>query len=301
MVENAPATAGHTARLAADRATAQRLADVLSESLEDQDVGVATFESDGGLWTTAIYFSRMPNETALRALVALEVGADLANALVFERIAAKDWVAASLEGLAPVRAGRFLVHGRHDRARAPTNRIGIEIEAALAFGTGHHGSTRGCLLALDFIARQKRPRKILDIGTGTGVLAIAAARAWRRPVLASDIDRRAVTVARGNGRLNKTATAIAFIQAAGLGDRRFAATGPFDLVLANILLGPLMRLARPMRGLLAPGAQVVLSGLLNDHAQTALMAYRAQGLILQRRIMLDEWTTLVLRRPALPR
>ena len=155
MVDNAPASPGHTARLATDRATAQRLADFLTESLDEQEVVVAAFETAEGNWTTAIYFSAPPNETAVRALVALEVGAEAANAVVFERVEAKDWVAASLEGLAPVEAGRFFVHGQHDRARLRANRIGIEIEAALAFGTGHHGTTRGCLLALDFIAKQK--------------------------------------------------------------------------------------------------------------------------------------------------
>jgi ribosomal protein L11 methyltransferase len=299
MVDNA--SPGHLARLTTDRATAQRLADFLTENLEGQDVAVATFEAGDGRWSTAIYFPAAPNETALRALVGLEVGADLANALVFERIESKDWVAASLAGLAPVAAGRFLVHGRHDRAHVRSNSLGIEIEAALAFGTGHHGTTRGCLLALDFIARQKRrPRKILDVGTGTGVLAIAAAKALRRRVMASDIDGRALHVARDNSRLNATASAVTFIQAAGLGARRFRADR-YDLVLANILLGPLVRLALPMRYLLAPGAYVVLSGLLNSQAQSALMAYRLQGLKLQRRIILDEWTTLVLRRPTLPR
>jgi ribosomal protein L11 methyltransferase len=302
MVDNAPPAAGHSAWLTTDRATAQRLADALTEHLDEQDVVVAVFEADAGRWTAAIHFSAPPNETAIRALVALEVGPELANALVFERVEARDWVAASLEGLAPVDAGRFLVHGRHDRARLGANRIGIEIEAALAFGTGHHGTTRGCLLALDFITRQKtRPRNILDIGTGTGVLAIAAAKALRRRVLASDIDPRAVMVARENARLNSAAPWIEFIHAAGLASHRFRARAPFNLILANILLGPLVRLARPMRRLLAPGGQVVISGLLTSHAQTALMAHRAQGLVLQRRILLDEWTTLVLRRPALPR
>ena len=285
------------ARLAADRATAQRLADFLTETLDEQDVVVAAFESADGRWTTAIYFSAPPNETAVRALVALDVGAEAANAVVFERVEAKDWVKASLEGLAPVEAGRFFVHGQHDRARLPANRIGIEIEAALAFGTGHHGTTRGCLLALDFIARQKkRPRKMLDVGTGTGVLAIAAAKALRNRVLASDIDPRAVMVARENARLNSASPWVEFIHAAGLEAHRFRTGGPFDLVLANILLGPLVRLSRPMVLLLAPGARVVLSGLLNSQAQTAVVAYRAQGLVLERRISLEGWTTLVLRR-----
>ncbi len=135
----------------------------------------------------------------------------------------------------------------------------------------------------------------------TGVLAIAAARALRTHVLASDIDRLAVSVARENARLNRAAPLIEFIHATGLDAHRFRERGPFDLILANILLGPLLRLARPMRRLLAPGGRIVISGLLTSHAQAALIAYRTQGLVLQRRILLDEWTTLVLRRPALPR
>ncbi|MEA2985220.1 MAG: ribosomal protein methyltransferase [Alphaproteobacteria bacterium] len=308
MVDNAPkdglTAAGHSARLVTDRATAQRLADFLTESLDEQNVVVAAFESDGGKWTTAIYFSDPPNETATRALIALELGAESANALVFERVETRDWVAASLEGLAPVAAGRFLVYGRHDRARLRANRIGIEIEAALAFGTGHHGTTRGCLLALDYLAKRScvnreramRPR-VLDVGTGTGVLAIAAAKALQTRVLASDIDPRALTVARENARLNSVAPAIEFIPAGGLDAFCFRQRGPFDLILANILLGPLQRLARPLARLLAPGAHVVLSGLLNNQGQAALIAYRAQGLVPERRIVLDEWTTLVLRRP----
>ena len=351
MVDNTAAPA-HTARLAIDRATALRLADSLTENLGEQGVVTAAFEEADGTWSLGVYFPEAPNKTALRALVALEAGAEAANALIFEQVEGKDWVAASLEGLAPVEAGRFFVHGRHDRSRLRANRIGIEIEAALAFGTGHHGTTRGCLLALDFIAKQKQTKmtptptlplagggrrnrwqrhesflpsklglarvsqlsaqvgqarlakgggsrwgsfKILDVGTGTGVLAIAAARALHRRVLASDIDPQAVKVARDNARMN-AACSIEFVTAAGLGAHAFRVRGPFDLVMANILLDPLVRLARPMARLLAPGARVVLSGLLNKQAQTALMAYRAQGLVLERRIALEGWTTLVLRR-----
>jgi ribosomal protein L11 methyltransferase len=216
--------------------------------------------------------------------------------VVFETIAAQDWVAASLAELKPVIAGRFTVHGAHDRAALAPNRIGVEIEAALAFGTGHHGTTRGCLLALDGLIRQQRPRRILDIGTGTGVLAIAAAKASRQPVLASDIDREAVRIARENARLNGCAGLVACVHAAGLSAARFRARAPFDLVFANILLAPLTRLARPMREVLAPGARVVLSGLLATQENAAIAAYRPHGLVLVRRIPLGEWVTLVLRK-----
>jgi len=297
------------ARLLAQPDAAAGLARSLAELFDASDAAVSAYEADGR-WTVAIHFAVPPNETAVRALVALAAGAEAANALTFENLGARDWVGQSLAGLTPVHAGRFVVHGAHDRARIRTNRIGIEIEAALAFGTGHHGTTRGCLLALDALvklqtkARRRllRPRarrtgrlKVLDLGTGSGVLAIAAAKALRTPVLASDIDARAVQTARQNVKLNR-APGVRVIHAAGLGARRFRECAPFDLVLANILLGPLQRMARPMAQLLAPGARVVLSGLLAAQANAAIAAYRARGLALERRMTLDGWATLVLRR-----
>jgi ribosomal protein L11 methyltransferase len=294
-MSTAPSTTGHSARLASDRATAQRLADFLIESLDERDVAVAAFETAGGGWTMAVYFSAPPNETALRALVALEAGAEVANALVFERIETKDWVAASLQELAPVAAGRFLVHGRHDRARVRGSDIGVEIEAALAFGTGHHGTTRGCLLALDALARRRqRPRRILDIGTGTGVLAIAVAKIFRVPVLAVDIDPHSVAVARDNARLNGVGSLVTVAHAAGLHAPDVIKRAPFDLVLANILLRPLQRLAAPVARQLVPNARVVISGVLTTQANAALGAYRSQGLMLERSFTLDGWFTPVM-------
>jgi ribosomal protein L11 methyltransferase len=223
-------------------------------------------------------------------------GAESAARLTFEQIAAKDWVAASLADLKPVEAGRFTVHGAHNRARVAPNRLGIEIEAALAFGTGHHGTTRGCLLALDWIGKRRRARRMLDIGTGTGVLAIAAAKSFRHPVLASDIDAEAVAIARANASLNGISPLVRTTHAKGLTGLSFRQAGRFDLVFANILLAPLKALARPLRPLLAPGAHVVLSGLLADHESAALAAYRPHGLRLVRRFPLGEWMTLVLSR-----
>jgi ribosomal protein L11 methyltransferase len=282
------------ARLACDEPTARRLASHLAERLEAQDCVCSAFEGDDGRWQVAVHFVAAPDEPALRALFA-DAGAD-ASALMLSPLAETDWVAQSLAGLKPVRAGRFLVHGAHDRARVPANCIAIEIEAALAFGTGHHGSTRGCLLALDALAKRKNPRRVLDIGTGSGVLAIAAAKTFRRRVVASDIDRTAVAAARANARLNCVAPLLAPLQAKGIDAGAIAARAPYDLIFANILLAPLLRLAVPIGRLAHGRAHVVLSGLLPRDANALLSVYRAQGLTLERRIALDRWVTLVLVR-----
>jgi ribosomal protein L11 methyltransferase len=290
---DAPTT---VARLLCDEPTARRLATFFSECLDPDDTACAAFEGDDGRWQLAIHFRDRPNDVALRALMESAQDGAAAHALTIEPVAASDWVAQSLSGLVPVQAGRFLVHGAHDRARVRVNDIGIEIEAALAFGTGHHGTTRGCLLALDDLAKRRRFRNVLDIGTGSGVLAIAAARVLHGRIVASDIDRVAVDAAKANVRLNRAAPAITLLRAVGTRAHTIRANAPYDLIFANILLAPLLRLAVPLRRLAAPGARVVLSGLLPSHANAALAAYRAQGLVLEKRIPLDGWMTLVLRR-----
>ena len=313
---SAPAT---VARLVTDRGHAHRLADLLAEQFEA--AAVATYEQ-GAHWCVDIHFADPPDQADVCARLAALVGNETARAFRFETIAARDWVAASLAGLTPVEAGRFVVHGAHDRGRIPANRIAIEIEAALAFGTGHHGTTRGCLLALDRLLKmqKRRPRgkggaartrtrcrrahraAALDIGTGSGVLAIAAAKAARIRALGSDIDPAAVRIARENARRNGAGALVEITEAAGLAAsrlaaRRFADRGPYPLVFANILLEPLKRLTIGLTPLLAPGGWVVLSGLLPAHANAALAAYRSHGLRLARRIVLDGWVTLVLTRP----
>jgi ribosomal protein L11 methyltransferase len=248
-------------------------------------------------------------------LIASAAGTSAAHALTFETLAPTDWVRKSLEGLAPVEAGRFVVHGAHHRAHVRANRIGIEIDAALAFGTGHHGTTHGCLLALDRIVKgrrrqrdksagstsaRKRQRRavVLDVGTGTGVLAIAAAKTLRRPVLASDIDARAVAIARDNMRINRVGALVRVVHAAGLRPAPLRAGAPYGLVFANILLDPLKALATPMARLVTANGQIVLSGLLAAQAGAAIASYRARGLALVRRITLEGWVTLVLVRAA---
>lgn len=285
------------ARLTTDKAAARQISDLLTESFDPDAVAVAAWEEPDGRWPITLYFRESPDESAVRALVALASTPDLAGALTFDTLTPTDWVRKSLEGLKPVEAGRFVVHGSHDRARIRPSRIGIEIEAGLAFGTGHHGTTRGCLLALDGLIKGRLPSGgVLDVGTGTGVLAIAAARSLHRPVLASDIDRRSVQTARENIRINRAAPQVELLQAAGLAGHRFRARAPFAMVLANILLAPLKQLARPMARLVAPGGSVVLSGLLRAQELPALGAFLPHGFALKRRIPLEGWVTLVLER-----
>ena len=283
------------ARLACDQPTARRLAAYLGESLDPEATACAAFEDDSGQWQLAVHFRERPDEAGLRALVALAAGEAAAAALTIEPVAPTDWVKQSLASLKPVRAGRFIVHGAHDRARIKPNDIGIEIEAALAFGTGHHGTTRGCLLALDDLAKRRRAARVLDLGTGSGLLAIAAAKIRRARVTASDIDRVAVEAARANARLNRAGAGITFVHATGANARAIARGAPYDLIFANILLGPLLRLAAPLSRLAGSHARVVLSGLLPGHTNAVLAIYRAQGLVLERRIPLDGWVTLVLK------
>jgi ribosomal protein L11 methyltransferase len=278
----------------ADERSARRIADVLAESFDAAETAVAAFENANGGWDITLHFGSSPDEAAVRQLVAFASDEATAAGVRFEAVEAKDWVKASLEGLQPVTAGRFMVHGSHDRHRVAQNSICIEIEAALAFGTGHHGTTRGCLTLLDEVLQARRPQRVLDLGTGTGVLAIAAAKALRQRVLASDIDRRATITARDNARLNRAGHLVEAICATGFGAPEFVSRGPFDLVLANILANPLKRLATPMRAHLAGRAVVILSGLLPPQANGVIAAYRANGLILRKRIELEGWTSLLL-------
>ncbi len=300
MISRPPSHSPTTvAWLETDERTAHRIADLAAETFPADEIAVSLVDIGAGRWRVAMHFRAAPDEKIVRALTTAAAGDTAAKALRFERVAATDWVRESLAGLAPVTAGRFVVHGAHDRARVPLSRIGIEIEAALAFGTGHHGTTRGCLLALDRICKSLRPRQILDLGTGSGVLAIAAARALRQPVVATDIDHSAVRAARTNAALNRAGSFVEVVTAAGVTGAKIRERAPYDLIFANILLRPLQRLAAPLIRLTAPGGRVVLSGLLASQANAAIAAYR--GLALERRIDLDGWCTLILVRCQRPR
>jgi ribosomal protein L11 methyltransferase len=275
---------------------AKAVVDALTEVFFEGEAAVAAFERPDGRWDATVHFADPPDQALVRELVAGAAGADVASGVTFDTVEARDWVKTSLEDLVPVPAGRFVVHGQHDRDRIAANKLGIEIEAALAFGTGHHGTTRGCLLLLDHVLKAWRPRRVLDLGTGTGVLAIAAAKALHETILASDIDPLSVRVAHDNARLNRSGHLVRAIRATGFAAPQFARAAPFDLVLANILANPLRQLATPMARHLAPSALVILSGLLTPQAPAVIAAYRARGLVPVRHLRIEGWSSLLLRK-----
>src|SRR5579863_2531065 len=280
-----------------DEPTAKRVVDLLTESFFEGQAAIAAFERPGdGRWDITVHFAEPPDQTSIRELVGIAAGDEVAHAIVFDTVEAKDWVTATLAELVPVRAGRVTVHGRHDRAKVAPNQLGIEIEAALAFGTGHHGTTRGCLLLLGHVLKAYRPRRLLDLGTGTGVLAIAAAKALRNEVLASDIDALSVKVAAENARLNGVGPFVEVTWGNGFTAPRMRQRKPFDLVLANILANPLRQMATPMSAHLAGGARVILSGLLSAQAPAVIAAYRARDLVVERHIRIEGWSSLLLRK-----
>ena len=213
---------------------------------------------------------------------------------VVEKLADADWLAMALSGLPPVRAGRFFVYGAHDKGLAPPNAVNLRIEAGAAFGTGHHGTTVGCLSAYDALIKARRFPRVLDVGCGTGVLAIAAARTGSKVAVGTDIDAPSVRIARENAQLN--GADARFVLASGLGHRLVRQTAPYDLVFANILAPPLVALAQDIKGALKPGGTAILSGLLRTQARRVLAAYRSRGFRLVRRIHRDAWATLVLSR-----
>jgi ribosomal protein L11 methyltransferase len=286
----------HVFRITTDERSARAMTELIGEIFDPAETAVAAFETvEDGPWLLEAYFAMEPDEAAIRNLLRPVVG-DEADKGVFVPLEQQDWVEASLEGLNPVRAGRVLVHGSHDREQRRPNDVAIEIEAALAFGTGHHGTTRGCLLAFVDELKQRQPRHVLDVGTGTGILAFAAAKILKRPVVAGDIDPEAVRVARENARLNGIAPWMRLYVGPGVRNAMADRPGHFDLVFANILAKPLRMLAPSLSRVARRDGTLILSGLLIKDVAGVLSAYAAQGWHLQRRYDLEGWVALVLKR-----
>jgi ribosomal protein L11 methyltransferase len=287
-------------RLTCNEADARAVADLIVETFDPAQTAASAFEKEpsasqqAGRWIVEVYFGSEPDKAAVRDLVAVAAGSDIADAINFDRVERTDWIKASLAGFDPVRAGRFLVIGSHARQAARAHHVVIEIEAALAFGTGHHGTTSGCLLALDRLGRRERPNRILDIGTGSGILAIAAAKRWKRKVAACDVDATAVATARSNAIRNGAGPYVRPLQASGT--RHPALAGRYDLILANILAGPLKRLAGEIARVADPGCTLILSGLLTRDVPGVLSVYRARGFVLGQCDIHDDWATLQLCR-----
>ncbi len=278
------------------KAAAEKLGEAM-ENLMPEPTGVGVFEiEDGsGLWEVGGYFTEMPDDTAL-ALLSAAMGA---KPFVVSELPETDWVAHVKRELSPVAAGRFFVYGSHDADKVPDGVEPLLIEAAMAFGTGHHGTTLGCLRALDRLAAGGfEGRHVVDIGCGTAVLAMAAARIWPAPVLASDIDEVAVEVARSNVAANGLEDRVTCVEAAGFDHPALRSAGPFDLIFANILKGPLIALAPDLAAALRPGGYAILSGILNEQADEVISVYSGFGINLVEREEIVDWTTLTLGRKA---
>jgi ribosomal protein L11 methyltransferase len=269
-------------------------------ALDPLFTSVSAFEiDDGKAWRVEGLTPARPDRALVEA--ALELvwrGRGTATpALVIDRLPPQDWLRENQASFQPISVGRYFVHGSHVAAKAA--RIDLLIDAATAFGTGEHATTRGCLMALDRLARRHPRRRVLDMGTGTGVLAIAAAKTWRRKVMARDIDPESVRVARHNARRNGVAALFDVRRSTGYRDPGLDRAAPFDLVLANILARPLALMARDLRRVLAPGGVAVLSGLLARHETFVLAAHRRHGMVVRHRIAIDGWHTLIVaRRPS---
>jgi ribosomal protein L11 methyltransferase len=278
------------------KSQAEALGEAL-EMLEPEPYGVGVFEiEDGsGMWEVGGYFMDAPDDIALDLLAA----AHGAKSFIVSELPETDWVAKVRRELVPVHAGRFYVYGGHDADTVPEGVEPLLIEAAMAFGTGHHGTTQGCLRALDrLIEAGITCHNVADIGCGTAVLAMAAARVWPETVLASDMDQVAVDVAEANVRANDLEGRVRCLEALGFGHDQLLAAAPFDLVFANILKQPLIDLAPDMAQHLAPGGFAILSGILNDQGDEVAEVYARNGINAWYREEIGDWTTLTLKKAA---
>lgn len=272
------------AEAAAAALEAEPATEALTYSILEED-------EDHDVWRIDAFPTEAHERTAIEAVL----GGFPDLRVTTEVLADADWLAMALSGLPPVRAGRFFVYGAHDRGLAPASTINLRIEAGAAFGTGHHGTTVGCLLAFDELLKARRFPKVLDVGCGTGVLAIAAARTGSEVAIGTDIDRVSVRIANENATLNKAGAQ--FVHAAGLGHPDVRGNGPYNLVFANILAPPLVALSQDIKMALKPGGLAILSGLLRTQERRVLAAYLSKGFKLHRRLHRDAWATLVVRRP----
>jgi ribosomal protein L11 methyltransferase len=297
-----PNNAAHKLSLVSDERRARAVADLVAESFEPGEAASTVFETEerwpggGRAWLMEAYFGWKPDEEAIRALIAAASDEETARSATFGLTEKRDWVANSLAGLKPVRAGRFLIHGAHDRARVGASDVAIEIEAGLAFGTGHHGTTRGCLLHFDRLLKRGRPRAVVDVGCGAGVLAIAAAKVLKRKVWLGDIDSVAVEVANANARLNGVGARCRAVVSRGVESAALRVGAPYDLVFANILAKPLRLMAPSLAAVIGAEGEAIVSGLLLADVPGVLASWRAQGFNLAERIDLEGWASLRLRR-----
>jgi ribosomal protein L11 methyltransferase len=276
------------------KAAATKLGEAM-ENMQPEPTGIGVFEveDDSGLWEVGGYFTDKPDVAELALLCAMAG----AKPFVVSEVPDVDWVAHVRRELAPVEAGRFYVYGSHDAETVPADAIPLLIDAAMAFGTGHHGTTLGCLRALDQLASGGFVGKnTVDIGCGTAVLAMAAARIWPDTVMASDIDQVAVDVAETNVVANDLAGRVKCVEAAGFNHPDLLAKAPFDLVFANILKGPLVGLAPDMKQQIAPDGYAILSGILNEQADDVAAVYAQNGFNLIARNEIVDWTTLLLQK-----
>jgi ribosomal protein L11 methyltransferase len=274
-------------------------AQVLMDALEEFALVVSVYEPPNGKpWQVQAWFGEIPDHAMLVSVIALACAAASVKEpeFVVKPVEARDWVAENRATFQPIRAGRFFIHPTFYEGRPPAGAHAIALDAATAFGSGSHGTTKGCLLALDRIARRRRPRRILDMGCGSGILAIAMAKVWARPVLAVDIDDEAVRVTIDNARRNGVGNLVRAAAGPGFAAPAMQGKRDFDLIVANILSRPLIEMAPALARALSPGGEAVLSGLLTHQENQVIGAYRAQGLALVRRSRIDNWSTLVLRR-----
>jgi ribosomal protein L11 methyltransferase len=281
----------HQATIEAEASAAERIALALEEAVEPEAVAVGLFDRGHGRFEIFAHYQEPPPREVLLRLIAQSAGDGELGALRIEALPQADWVTLSQGKRGPIAAGRFLVHGSHDRGRVARARFSIEIDAGQAFGTAHHASTRGCLLALDDSLKRGRPHVIVDIGTGTGILAIATAKALLQSVLASDSDPLAVSIAAENARVNCVGTLVG----AGFGHPRLRRRKA-DLVLANLLERALYDLAPAFAQSVAPGGRAILSGLTETQARGIQARYLSLGFAMEKRFILDGWTTLVIVR-----